>query len=87
MDNKDIKLRLFADDLSSFVRNNYSLTKFLDVVERFGKYSGLKVNEEKTETSLLVNVLKQFIGKAKRSNIQLKKLPYTMNNESYIYLT
>ena len=53
VDNKDIKLRLFADDLRSFVRNNYSLTKFLDVVERFGKSSGLKVNEEKTETSLL----------------------------------
>ena len=55
MDNEEIKLRLFADDLTGFVRNNYSLTKFLDVVERFGKCSGLKVNEEKTEILLLGN--------------------------------
>ena len=55
VDNEEIKLGLFADDLSGFVRSNYSLTKFLDVVERFGKCSGLKVNEEKTEILLLGN--------------------------------
>ena len=47
MDNNEIKLKLFAHDLTGFVRNNYSLTRFLDVVERFRKYSGLKVKEEK----------------------------------------
>ena len=55
VDNEEIKLGLFADDLTGFVRNNYSLTKFLEVVERFGKCSGLKVNEEKTEILLLRN--------------------------------
>ena len=50
MDNEEIKLGLFADDLTGFVRNNHTLTQFLDhVVERFGKCSGLKVNEEKTD--------------------------------------
>ena len=55
VDNEEIKLGLFTDDLTGFVRNNYSLTKFLDVVERFGKGSGLLVNEEKTEILLLGN--------------------------------
>ena len=36
VDNEEIKLGLFADDLTGFVRNNHSLTQFLDVVERFG---------------------------------------------------
>ena len=49
VDNEEIKLGLFADRLTGFVRNNYSLTKLLDVVERFGKCSGLKVNAEKTD--------------------------------------
>ena len=43
------------DDLTAFVRNNHCLTQFLDVVERFGKCSGLKVNEENTEMLLLGN--------------------------------
>ena len=55
VDNEEIKLGLFADDLTGFVRNNHSLTQFLDVVERFGKRSGLKLNEEKTEMLLLGN--------------------------------
>ena len=37
VDNEEIKLGLFADDLTGFVRNNHSLTQFLDFVERFGK--------------------------------------------------
>ncbi|XP_068704510.1 uncharacterized protein [Montipora foliosa] len=48
VDNEEIKLGLFADDLTGFVRNNHSLTQFLDVVVRFGKCSGLKLNQEKT---------------------------------------
>ena len=55
VDNEEIKLGLFADDLTGFVRNNHSLTQFLDVVERFRKCSGLKLNEEKTEMFLLGN--------------------------------
>ena len=41
VDNEEIKLGLFADDLTGFVRNNHSLTQFLDIVERFGKCCGL----------------------------------------------
>ena len=40
VDIEEIKLGLSADDLTGFVRNNHSLTQFLDVVERFGKCSG-----------------------------------------------
>lgn len=55
MDNEEIKLGLFADDLTGFVRSNHSLAQFLYVVERFEKCSGLKMNEEKTEIMLLGN--------------------------------
>ena len=54
MDDDEIKLEFFADDLTGFVRHKYSLKKILDV-ECFGKQSGLKVNEEKTEILLLGN--------------------------------
>ena len=55
MDNEEIKLGLFADDLTGFIRNNHSLAQFLDVVGLFGTCSGLKMNVEKTEIMLLGN--------------------------------
>ena len=42
VDNEEIKLGLFAGDLTGFVRNSRALAQFLDVVERFGKCSGLR---------------------------------------------
>ena len=45
---EEIKLGLFADDLTAFLRNDKSLTVFLDLVENFGKCSG-------NATSLLPN--------------------------------
>ena len=45
---EEIKLGLFADDLTAFLRNDKSLTVFLDLVENFGKCSGLIINHEKS---------------------------------------
>ena len=74
VDNEEIKLGLFADDLTGFVRNNYSLKKFLEVVERFGKCSGLKVNEEKTEILLLGNCAQTTVFNCKsQSDTVFKK--------------
>ena len=41
VDGLEIKLGLFADDLTDVLKNNKSLIQFLKLVLLFGKYSGL----------------------------------------------
>ena len=43
------KLSLFADDMTSFVRDKESYTSLSTILESFGSCSGLRVNHEKTE--------------------------------------
>ena len=47
--NHEIKLSVFADDLTTFVKNSHSFTRLKHLVNGFGNVSGLKLNEEKTE--------------------------------------
>ena len=49
VDGEDIKLELFADDLTAFLLNDNSLLKFLELSKRFGECSGLKINHDKSE--------------------------------------
>ena len=42
VDTEEIKLELFADDLTGFLRNDHSLKKFMELVETFGECSGLR---------------------------------------------
>ena len=49
----DIKLQIFADDLTGFVRNEQSFNRFLDTIEEFGKCSDLCINYDKTEIFFL----------------------------------
>ena len=53
VDGEEIKLEIFADDLTGFVRNEQSFNRFLDTVEEFGKCSGLHINYGKTEILFL----------------------------------
>ena len=53
VDGKEIKLGLFADDLTAFLLNDLSLLKFLEVLESFGECSGLKINTDKSEIMVL----------------------------------
>ena len=46
-----IKLSLFADDLTCFLRDKSSCTSLFDVLESFGECSGLKVNHKKNRNS------------------------------------
>ena len=46
VDGKEIKLGLFADDLTAFLLNDLSLLKFLELLESFGDCSGLKINND-----------------------------------------
>ena len=55
MDGNEIKLVTFANDMTSFVRDIQSHITLLDVIKTFGKYSGLKMNQDKTEALLLGN--------------------------------
>ena len=55
VDGQEIKLGLFADDLTWFLKNDKSLIKFLELVLLFGKCSGLVINHDKSEILLLGN--------------------------------
>ena len=49
------KLSLFADDMTSFVRDKESYASLFAILESFGSCSGLHVNHEKTEILALGN--------------------------------
>ena len=49
IDSSEVKLRLSADDLACFLRNRSSYDCLRDCFSKFSEYSGLNVNEEKTE--------------------------------------
>ena len=49
IDNSEVTLTLFADDLTCFLRNRSSYDCLRDCLSKFSECSGLKVNEEKTE--------------------------------------
>ena len=49
VDNCEVKLTLFADDLTCFLCNRSSYDCLRDCLSKFSECSGLKVNEEKTE--------------------------------------
>ena len=55
VDNEEIKLEIFADDLTSFLRDAVSLNLLLGTIEYFKLYSGLKINYDETEVMLLGN--------------------------------
>ena len=56
VDGNEIKLVIFADDMTSFVRDKLSYRTLFDTLTLFSTYSGLKVNHEKTEILLLGNM-------------------------------
>ena len=46
---ENVKLNLFADDMTCFLSDKGSYISLLRILEDFGECSGLKVNHEKTE--------------------------------------
>ena len=56
VDSDEIKVSLFADDLTGLSKDDLSLTNFRKLIEDYGTCSGLKVNHEKTELLLLGNL-------------------------------
>ena len=46
---KEIKTTLFADDMTCVLRDTNSYFQLLTSLQNFARYSGLRVNDEKTE--------------------------------------
>ena len=68
-----IKLELFADDLTAFLRNDESLRAFLEVVMKFGNCTGLAINFDKTEILILGNSVVVPIQDRSTGNIEIKE--------------
>jgi hypothetical protein len=49
----EIKLNIFADDLTAFLKNKSSYMTLLECADKFSICSGLKINKEKTEAMWL----------------------------------
>ena len=56
VDGNELKLVMFADDTTSFVRDKHSYLALLNTIKLFSTYSGLCVNHDKTEILLLGNM-------------------------------
>ena len=75
VDNEEIRLSLFAGDLTVFLKDNLSLVNFLKLIEDYGICSGLKINHHKSEIMLLGNcssTLQQ--DNAVSCNLKIKKV-------------
>ena len=55
VDSEEIKLGLFADDLTGFLKDDLCLTNFLKLIKDYRNCSGLQINHEKSEILLLDN--------------------------------
>jgi len=55
VDREEIKLQIFADELTAFLLNDISILRFLKLLELFGESSGLNINRDKSEIMLLGN--------------------------------
>ena len=75
--NEEMKLEMFADDMTAFLRDHASLYTLLNMVDSFSLHSGLKINFEKTEVLFLGNDQKSatetVISLARNRNITAKK--------------
>ena len=73
VDGTELKLELFADDLTAFLRNDKSLRVFLEVVMEFGNCTGLTINFDKTEILVRENLAVVPIQDRNIANIEVKE--------------
>ena len=73
VDKEEIKLEMFADDVTAFLRNTRSLEALLHTADLFSKCSGLEINSEKTECMVLGNHVSSTVATVISSkNIRMK---------------
>jgi len=68
---QEIKINIFADDLTAFLRDRNSLFSIKKVLNVFGALSGLKMNHDKTEAMWLGT---PDLRKRIKEDIQMKKI-------------
>ena len=74
VDGDEIKLEIFADDLTVFLRNHTFLNALFDTIEGFTLCAGVRINYDKTEAMFLGN--QKTTGKLPKHftrNITVKK--------------
>ena len=70
---EEIKLEMFADDVTAFLRNTRSLEALLHTADLFSKCSGLEINSEKTECMVLGNHVSSTVATVTSSkNMRVK---------------
>ena len=72
VDGEEIKLELFADDLTAFLLNDNSLLEFLELLKRFGECSGLKINYVKSEMMLLGDCAYSLLNHSLFKSVKMK---------------
>ena len=60
IDGNEVKLALFADDISCFLADTASGEELLNMLSKFAKCAGLRINIDKTEA--------MWLGSARNSN-------------------
>ena len=73
VDGNELKLVIFADDITSFVRDKQSHLALFNTKKLFSTYSGLCVNHDKTEILLLGNM------EIKSSELGVKEISEVVN--------
>ena len=73
VDGEEIKLQIFADDLTAFLLNDISILRFLKLLELFGECSGLNINRDKSEIMLLGNSRNLSFDLNPLNGIKIKK--------------
>ena len=73
VDGTELKLELFTDVLTAFLKNDKSLRVFLEVVMEFGNCTGLTINFDKTEILVLGNSAVVPIQDRYIANIEIKE--------------
>ena len=72
VDGKEFKLELLADDLTTFLLNDNSLLKFLELLKSFGECSGLKINHDKSEIMLLGDFAQSSLNHSLFKSVKIK---------------
>ena len=77
---KEVKLSLFADDMILYLENPKDATrKLLELINKFGKVVGYKINTQKSVAFLYTNI--------KRSVREIKEtIPFTITSKRIKYL-
>ena len=87
---KDIKLVIFADDLTYFARDKVSHFRLLYQIKSFGMFSGLHINNDKTEILPLGNMHEldhtEFRVKKICLDVKILGLNFTNNKNSFYKL-